>query len=61
MNRALKKILIFGAYGSLGRIISKDLSKKFNILRVGREERSQIKIKSYNNIPEIIKKNSMLY
>ena len=58
MNRALKKILIFGAYGSLGRIISKDLSKKFNILRVGREERSQIKIKSYNNITEIIKKNS---
>ena len=42
MNGALKKILIFGAYGSLGRIISKDLSKKFNILRVGRENEEMV-------------------
>jgi dTDP-4-dehydrorhamnose reductase len=58
MSKVPKKLLIFGAYGNLGKIISKDLARKFQILRVGRGLGSQISIKKYTNIPNIIKKNS---
>ena len=58
MSEVPKKILIFGAYSNLGKIISKDLTLKFKILKVGRGLGSQIRIKNYTNIPDIIKKTS---
>ena len=56
MKNVSKKLLIFGAYGNLGKIISKDLSNKFQVFKVGRKKKSQINIKNYKSIPRIIEK-----
>jgi len=58
MLKNKKKILIFGAYGNLGNIISKKISKKFKILRVGRKKNSKIYIKNFLDIPKIIYKKN---
>jgi len=54
MLKNKKKILIFGAYGNLGDIISRNLLKKFKILRVSRKKKSSVYIKNFLDIPKII-------
>jgi dTDP-4-dehydrorhamnose reductase len=56
MSNVSKKLLIFGAYGNLGKVISKELSGKFQVFKVGRDKKSHIKIKNYIGIPKTIKK-----
>ena len=53
-----KKILIFGAYGFLGRSISKELKKQYTIFRQGRKNSAQISLKfnSLSKVKKIIKK-----
>ena len=43
------KILIFGAYGLLGGYLTKYLSKKHNIVKVGRNYKSQVMLNKFNN------------
>jgi len=49
-----KILLIFGANGNLGKIISKKLSKKYKIITAGRVKNCKILIKSYLSIPTVI-------
>ena len=53
-----KKILIFGAYGFLGRSISKELKKQYTIFRQGRKNSAQISLRfsSLSKVKKIIKK-----
>ena len=53
-----KKILIFGAYGFLGRSISKELKKQYTIFRQGRKKSAQISLKfnSLSKVKKIIQK-----
>ena len=48
MKKNKKKILIFGAYGNLGNIISRYLSKQHQhaVFKVGRKKESQIYIRN---------------
>ena len=43
------KILIFGAYGLLGGYLTKYLSKKHNIVKIGRNYKSQVMLNKFNN------------
>lgn len=51
-----KKVLILGAYGYLGSILSSYLNKKYKVLRVGRKRKSEIIIKKIEEIKSIILK-----
>ena len=53
------KILIFGAYGLLGNYLSKHLTKKHKVIKVGRHSKAQVKLNEYNykNILKKIKAN----
>ena len=53
MNKK-KILLIFGANGNLGKIISKKLIKKYKIITAGRVKNCKILFKSYLSIPKII-------
>mgnify|MGYP000073597072 FL=1 len=51
------KILIFGAYGLLGSYLTKYLSKKHKIIKVGRKSKAQITLNNFNkkNIYNVLK------
>jgi dTDP-4-dehydrorhamnose reductase len=51
-----KKVLILGAYGYLGSILSSYLNKKYKVLRVGRKKKSEIIIKKIEEIKSVILK-----
>lgn len=53
MNKK-KILLIFGANGNLGKIISKKLIKKYKIITAGRVKNCKILFKNYLSIPKII-------
>jgi len=54
-----KKILILGAYGYLGKILSAYLRTKYNVLRQSRNKKSKIVINKFNtkNILKVLQEN----
>jgi dTDP-4-dehydrorhamnose reductase len=56
-KKITEKVLILGAYGYLGSILSSYLNKKYKVLKVGRKKNSEIIIKKIKEIKNIIIKN----